>query len=69
MRFIPAALLAATPAQTGRVLWSPHLPVWTRYEDTQRLARLLQMVQRKGGQTFLSSADALVHMEQKEKAA
>ena len=63
VRFIPPALLAQVPGQTGSVPWSAHAPTWTRYEDTTRLQRLLLMIERKGGRSFLSSADvvALVH--------
>ena len=63
VRFIPPALLAQVPSQAGSVSWSAHAPTWTRYEDTTRLQRLLQMIERKGGRSFLSSADAvaLVH--------
>ena len=63
VRFIPPALLAQVPGQTGSVSWSAHAPTWTRYEDTTRLQRLLLMIERKGGRSFLSSADAvaLVH--------
>ncbi len=59
VRFIPPALLAAVPCRTGTVSWSAHAPTWTRYEDATRLQRLLLMIERKGGHTFLSSADAL----------
>jgi DNA repair photolyase len=59
VRFIPPALLAQVPSQTGSVSWSAHSPTWTRYEDTDRLQRLLQMIEQKGGRTFLSSADAV----------
>lgn len=59
VRFIPPALLAQVPSQTGSVSWSAHTPTWTRYEDTTRLKRLLLMIEQKGGHTFLSSADAV----------
>jgi DNA repair photolyase len=59
VRFIPPALLAQVPGQTGHVSWSAHAPNWTRYEDTNRLQRLLLMIEQKGGRTFLSSADAV----------
>lgn len=69
VRFIPSSLLATVPSRTGSVSWSPHAPTWTRYEDVNRLQRLLLMVQQKGGHTFLSSADAMTQVQQKEKAA
>lgn len=59
VRFIPSAQLATVPGQIGCVPWSPHAPLWTRYEDTNRLQRLLLMIEQQGGQTFLSSADAV----------
>lgn len=59
VRFIPSALLATVPGQAGRVSWSPHAPVWTRFEDPNRLQRLLAMIEQKGGSVFLSSADAV----------
>jgi DNA repair photolyase len=68
-RFIPATLLETVPSETGSVSWSPHTPVWTRYEDTGRLQRLLSMIEQKGGSTFLSSADAMTLVHQKEKVA
>lgn len=69
VRFIPPAALANVPRRTGRVSWSPHAPVWTRYEDPDRLQRLLAMVERKGGRTFLSSADAVSCVQEKEPVA
>lgn len=69
VRFIPSALLATVPSQTGCVSWSPHMPVWTRYEDTDRLQWLLLMIEQKGGRTFLSSADAIKLVQSKEKVA
>lgn len=66
VRFIPPALLATVPGETRRVSWSPHAPIWTRYEDPNRLSRLLAMIERKGGNTFLSSADAMTRVGQKE---
>jgi DNA repair photolyase len=64
VRFIPPALLALVPGQTVKVSWSAHAPTWTRYEDTTRLQRLLTMIERKGGRTFLSSADAVTLVNQ-----
>ena len=69
VRFISPAFLAMMPAQTGTVPWSAHAPRWTRYEDATRLQRLLQMIEQKGGRRFLSSADAVTCMPQKEKVA
>jgi DNA repair photolyase len=68
-RFIPSALLVTIPSKIGRVSWSPHAPIWTRYEDASRLQRLLQMSEQKGGRTFLSSADAVSLVHQKEEIA
>jgi hypothetical protein len=59
VRFIPADILAGTPSRKGVVPWSAHRPTWTRYEDGDRLVRLQQMIQEKGGRVFLSSADAM----------
>ncbi|HLH63925.1 MAG TPA: radical SAM protein [Ktedonobacteraceae bacterium] len=59
VRFIPPAVLAQVPGRAGKVSWSAHAPEWTRYEDTERLQQLLLMIERKGGRTFLSSADAV----------
>lgn len=69
VRFIPSALLSAIPNQTGCVSWSPHAPTWTRYEDINRLQRLLMMIEQKEGRTFLSSADAMTQVHQKERVA
>lgn len=69
VRFIPPALLATVPGTTGRVSWSPHQPIWTRYEDPQRLQHLLAMIEYKGGRTFLSSADAMDRVAHKEQVA
>ncbi|HYT33988.1 MAG TPA: radical SAM protein [Ktedonobacteraceae bacterium] len=68
VRFIPPAILASVPGRTGTVSWSAHAPTWTRYEDADRLQRLLLMIEQKGGRTFLSSADAVALVHQKEKA-
>ena len=69
VRFIPPAILAKVPSQTSLVPWSAHAPTWTRYEATSRLQRLLLMIERKGGRTFLSSADAMALAHQKETVA
>lgn len=68
VRFVPPALLATVPGTTGSVSWSPHQPIWTRYEDPERLRRILAMIEYKGGRTFLSSADAMDRIAQKEHA-
>jgi len=64
-RFIPSKVLETTPGQTCTVSWSAHSPTWTRYEDTHRLQRLLQMIEQRGGHTFLSSADAVELVQRK----
>jgi DNA repair photolyase len=66
VRFVPPPILAKVPSQTSLVPWSAHAPTWTRYEETSRLQRLLLMIERKGGRTFLSSADAMALVHQKE---
>lgn len=66
VRFIPPTVLAKVPNQACKVSWSAHAPMWTRYEDTTRLQKLLLMIKQKGGRTFLSSADALALVHQKE---
>ncbi len=68
-RFIPPAVLAQVPSRTGSVSWSAHAPTWTRYEDTGRLQRLLLMIESKGGRTFVSSADAMALVHQREAVA
>jgi DNA repair photolyase len=69
VRFIPSKALEKVPSETNKVSWSPHAPTWTRYEDTERLQRLLAMIERKGGRTFLSSADAVTCIQEKERVA
>lgn len=69
VRFIPSQFLTTLPNRVGSVSWSPHKPTWTRYEDVNRLQRLLSMIEQKGGRTFLSSADAMTQVQQKEKVA
>ncbi|HLZ62839.1 MAG TPA: radical SAM protein [Ktedonosporobacter sp.] len=69
VRFIPPTTLATIKSKRGTVPWSAHAPTWTRYEDTERLQRLLLMIERKGGHTFLSSADAMAAIQQKEEVA
>jgi DNA repair photolyase len=69
VRAIPPEILATVPHHRSIVSWSAHAPVWTRYEDTARLQRLLLMIEQRGGRTFLSSADAMDLVHQKEHAA
>jgi len=69
VRFIPPAVLAKVPSQPRTVSWSAHAPTWMRYEDPTRLQELLRMIERKGGRTFLSSADAMALVHQKETVA
>jgi hypothetical protein len=64
-RFIPPETLAAVPGQTVTVSWSPHAPTWTRYEDTDRLRRLVSMIERCGGRAFESSADVMTLVQQR----
>jgi DNA repair photolyase len=64
VRFIPPAVLEKVPSRTERVSWSAHAPKWTRYEDADRLRRLLLMIEQKEGRTFLSSADAVAFIHQ-----
>ncbi len=69
VRFIPSDILEKVPSQTQRVSWSPHAPTWRRYEDVNRVQRLLLMIELKGGHTFLSSADAMTLVQEKEPVA
>jgi DNA repair photolyase len=69
VRFIPPVALAQVPGQARTVPWSAHGPKWTRYEDVTRCERLLQMIEHKGGRTFLSSVDAMTLVHQMEMAA
>ena len=65
VRFIPPATLAAVPGHTSTVSWSAHAPTWTRYEDTNRLHRLIDMIERCGGRAFESSADVMTLVQQR----
>lgn len=69
VRFIPPAALKMVPSRTGNVSWSAHGLMWQRYEDEERLQRLLAMIEQKGGRTFLSSADAMAFVPERDKAA
>jgi DNA repair photolyase len=66
VRFLPSASLVGLSSQTGRVAWSAHKPLWTRYEDTERLQKMLALIARKGGAAFLSSVDALALVDSQE---
>ncbi len=66
VRFIPPEMLETLPRRTGMVPWSAHAPEWTRYEDTGRLERLIQVIERQRGRALLSSADAVRLARQRE---
>lgn len=68
VRFIPPGVLQSVPSRSYTVPWSAHMPTWTRYEDTARLQRLVQMIEQKRGRVFLSSADAVALVQRKEIA-
>lgn len=59
VRWMPQEVLKSTPSEKRVVSWSPHAPVWTRYEDEQRSHLIEAMIQGKGGRVFFSSADAV----------
>jgi len=65
VRFIPEGTLATVPSRTSTVSWSPHAPTWTRYEDTERLSRLVCMIERCGGRAFESSADVMTLVQKR----
>ena len=65
VRFIPPAMLTTIPHQKNVVSWSAHQPTWTRYEDEERLHRLSNMIERKGGKVYISSADAMATIGQR----
>jgi len=65
VRFIPQETLATVASQTSTVSWSPHAPTWTRYEDTDRLQRLIEMIERCEGRAFESSADVMTLVQQR----
>ncbi len=69
VRFIPPAVLKETPHQTCTVSWSAHAPTWTRYEDPDRLQRLIHMIEQLGSRGFLSSSEAMDLMQRKEAVA
>jgi DNA repair photolyase len=64
-RFIPRETLATVPSQAVTVSWSAHEPTWTRYEDTERLRRLVAMIERCGGRAFESSADVMTMVQER----
>ena len=66
VRFIPPGTLEAVPSQTCTISWSAHAPTWTRYEDPNRLQRLIEMIERQGGRAFQSSADAMMFVQREE---
>jgi DNA repair photolyase len=65
VRFIPDDILKNTPHQKVVVAWSAHTPLWRRHEDENRLRRIANSVEAKGGHVFLSSVDALQFVTQK----
>ena len=65
VRFVPPEILATIPHRKNVVSWSAHQPTWTRYEDEERLHRLSTMIERKGGNVYVSSADAMATIGQK----
>ena len=69
VRFVPSESLEHMPSRTSTVSWSAHAPVWTRYEETERLERLLRMIEHKGGRTFVSSADVMDMVQARVAAA
>jgi DNA repair photolyase len=69
VRFIPAGVLTSTPARKGVVPWSAHAPTWTRYEDSERLGWMQQMIESRGGRVFLSSADAMAMVREQGLAS
>lgn len=66
VRFIPPEILKTVPSYKDVVSWSAHAPIWTRYEDETRLRQLSTMIEGKGGKVFLSSADAMAMLSQKQ---
>jgi DNA repair photolyase len=58
-RFIAPDILNKVPSEKRTVSWSPHSPVWTRYEDVARAIRLASFIQDCGNIVFTSSADAI----------
>ncbi len=69
VRFIPPEALKNVSSRNGVVSWSPHAPIWTRYEEEPRSQRLMTMIEKKGGRVFLSSADAMELISQRRYVA
>ncbi|MBO0791327.1 MAG: radical SAM protein [Ktedonobacteraceae bacterium] len=69
VRFVPKAALTEVEGRKGTVSWSAHAPRWTRYEDPVRLQRLQSMIERKGGRSFLSSAEAMERISRRGRVA
>ena len=65
VRFVPQEILKTIPSRKSVVSWSAHAPIWTRYEDEERLHRLSAMIEQRGGNVYHSSADAMDLMSQK----
>ena len=66
VRFIPPEILKTVPSYKDVVSWSAHSPIWKRYEDETRLRQLSTMIEGMGGKVFLSSADAMGMLSQKQ---
>jgi len=64
VKFISPEVLKEVSHSKIVVPWSPHEPVWVRYEDQIRLQHLIGIVTAKGGRVFLSSADAVGYLKQ-----
>lgn len=65
VRFIPPEVLRELANAREAVSWSAHSPIWTRYEDKDRLERLVSVVEVKGGRVFMSSVDAITSIKGK----
>lgn len=68
VKFIPADALTSVPNRKVTVSWSAHAPVWTRYEDEERVCKIAIIAQEKGGRVFLSSADAVTFAHRRSQA-
>jgi len=64
VRFIPAHVLKETPGRNVVIPWSAHAPVWTRFEDENRLQLIIAKVIASGGRPFLSSAEAVAFVNE-----
>jgi DNA repair photolyase len=58
-KFIAPDTLNKMPSEKRKVSWSPHSPLWTRYEDMARTERLAAFIRECGSNAFTSSADAV----------